>query len=409
MLFRPLAIASALCCLAFSAQASEDGLVRMKLKKRPAHEMVADHLKRESDALRLAAGASVTLRGSQTATFEEQVAAAQVGVGLEEGKSENIIIKDYSNAQYYGEIMIGSPPQKFTVIFDTGSSNLWVPKVGCRNCGDAGVKSKYDKTKSTTYEHDGSIFHIQYGSGDVFGHFAVDQLTLGEDIVIKDQKFAEVSNAGGLGVGYAHGKFDGILGLGFDALSLGDATTPFSNAVNQNTIAFSVFAFYLGDEEDGELTIGNYDTSKFTGEITWISLSEAEYWRIDVENISVGTYSSGVTDGVVDSGTSLITGPKHEIRKIASSVGAKGNFLGQYTIDCSKVETLPDIDFTINGKTWPIPGKNLVIEAEGTCLFALMGMDLPHGPKWIFGDVFMRQYYTIFDYGNQRVGLAQPK
>lgn len=406
MLFRPLAIASALS-LAFSAQASEDGLIRLKLKKRPAHEMVADHLKRENDALRDRLSAGVTLRGSQTATFEEQVEAAQEDVEMEEVRSENIILKDYRNAQYYGEIMIGSPPQAFTVIFDTGSSNLWVPQVGCHNCGREGDKSKYDNTMSDTYERDGSIFHIRYGSGDVMGHFSVDQVTLADDIVIEDQKFAEVSNAGGLGQGYVMGMFDGICGLGFDALALGGANTVFSNAIDQNTVALSVFAFYLGDEEEGEITMGGYDNSKFTGEITWVSLSEPKYWLIDVEDIAIGDFSSGATNGIVDSGTSLITGPSSEIRRIANLVGAQANFMGQYTIDCDNVSDLPDLEFTINGKTWPIPGRELVLEAGGTCMFALMSMDVPNGPKWILGDVFMRQYYTIFDYGNERVGFAE--
>lgn len=392
MFFRSL-----LLSLVVSAHAAEDGLVRLKLTRRSAHEMVAEHLKRENDALRSAA---VTLRGS-----------LQEGAAAGEAKSENIVIKDYSNAQYYGEVTIGTPPQKFTVIFDTGSSNLWVPKVACRNCGYWFIngKSKYDNTKSASYRRDGSDFHIQYGSGDVRGYFSVDQVTLGDDIVVEDQKFAEVADAGGLGMGYVMGKFDGILGLGFEDLALGGATTVFKNAIDQNAVALSVFAFDLGDSQDGELTIGGYDASKFTGDISWVSLSEPKYWLIDVEDIKAGSFSSGATNGIVDSGTSLITGPTREIAKIAATVGASANMLGQYTIPCDRVEALPDLEFVIAGRTFAVTGRELVIEAAGTCLFGMMGMDIPAGPQWILGDVFMRQYYTIFDYGNKRVGFAQPK
>lgn len=100
------------------------------------------------------------------------------GTELNKGESESI--KDYANAQYYGSISIGQPPQSFEVIFDTGSSNLWVPKVGCTHCGNpffGTPKSKYDHLQSTSYQPDGKEFEIMYGSGSVSGYFSSDDGT----------------------------------------------------------------------------------------------------------------------------------------------------------------------------------------------------------------------------------------
>jgi len=387
--------------LAVATQAQEEtakkGSFTIPLHKRPDAELIAAHLKRENDAL-------LMLSSQQQATAEDRnLRGVESLLRVNKGESESI--KDYANAQYYGSVTIGSPPQSFEVIFDTGSSNLWVPKVGCTHCGNPlfGKKHKYDHSTSSSYKEDNGDFNIMYGSGSVSGFFSVDSVVLAEDITVEGQRFAEVQDAGGLGLAYALGKFDGILGLGFTSISIDQTPTVFENAINQNLLDQPIFSFYLGDDKPGELTFGAYDPDKFTGDLVYVKLQAATYWQIALEQATSGDYASAKNmTAIVDSGTSLIAGPKAEVTKLAAAVGAKPNIMGEYTIDCKTLDQVPDITFTIDGKDYSIPGKDTVIQAQGTCLFAFMGVDFPPpGPQWILGDVFMRQFYTVFNYVDQ--------
>merc|ERR1711957_144742 len=94
------------------------------------------------------------------------------------------------------------------------------------------------------------------------------------------------------------------------------------------------------------------------------------------------------------------------IKKLAHEVGAKRSLLGQYTVDCAQTDSLPEVVFTIDGTDYNLSSKEYVIESGGMCLFVFMALDIPSGPAWILGDVFMRKYYTVFDVAEQKVAFA---
>lgn len=112
---------------------------------------------------------------------------------------------DFLNAQYFADITLGTPPQSFKVILDTGSSNLWVPSQSCSSIA-CFLHTKYDSSASSTYKKNGSEFKIQYGSGAMEGFVSNDDLTIG-DLKIKGQDFAEATSEPGLTFAFAKVSF----------------------------------------------------------------------------------------------------------------------------------------------------------------------------------------------------------
>jgi hypothetical protein len=313
----------------------------------------------------------------------------------------DIVIQDYQNAQYYGEIQVGTPGQKEMVIFDTGSANLWVPSKAPFLSG----KNIYKSDKSSTFKKNGTVFKIQYGSGPVSGVYCSDDVTIGS-LKLTDFTFAEVDDTSGLGIGYRLGKFDGILGLGWDKISVGGVPTVMSALVKSGELAEPVFGFYLGNNQPGELEFGGVDKKHYTGDFTYVPLSAETYWQVALDGVKLGSDSvSSTKRAIVDSGTSLLAGPKADVDAIANKLGAKSVLGKEWTVDCSK--DLPDLAFTLGGKDYTLKKEDLILQQSGsTCVLGLMGIEVPSGPLWILGDVFMRKYYVQFDWGQKRLGFA---
>ncbi|EMR69880.1 saccharopepsin [Eutypa lata] len=321
-------------------------------------------------------------------------------------------ITNFMNAQYFSEISIGSPPQDFKVILDTGSSNLWVPSSQCGSIA-CYLHSKYDSSSSSTYKANGSEFEIRYGSGSLSGFVSQDDVTIG-DITVSGQDFAEATSEPGLA--FAFGRFDGILGLGFDRLSVNGIVPPFYSMVNQKKIDDAVFAFYLSGEnggDDSEVVFGGVDEAHYTGKITEIPLRRKAYWEVDFDSISFGKEKADLenTGVILDTGTSLIALPSDLAELLNKEIGAKKSYNGQYTVECTVRDSLPDITFTLSGYDFAITPYDYILEVQGSCISTFMGMDFPApvGPLAILGDAFLRKWYSIYDLGKGTVGLAAAK
>jgi len=319
-------------------------------------------------------------------------------------------IHNYEDAQFYGPIAVGTKGQTLNVIFDTGSSNLWVPSKNCTNCG---FHPKYDHSKSSTYVPNGTKFEIRYASGPVAGYLSQDSVTVG-DVTTKSNLFAEITDVSGLGPAYALGKFDGILGMAYQSISVDHIPTIFQNMLEQKVIEKPVFGFYLSNDPDkaGELDFGGIDPVHFTGQLTYVPVTQQTYWTVAMDDLTIsGKSYTKVRKAVVDSGTSLIAGPAADVKAIAAAVGAHALIHGEYIIDCGKIQTAPSINIELSGKIYELKPVDYILNVQGSCLLGLVGLNIPPptGPLWILGDPWIRKFYTVFNFGENTVGFAVAK
>lgn len=309
---------------------------------------------------------------------------------------------------------IGTPSQDFLVMFDTGSSNLWVPS---SQCGAACQPlPEYNSAASYTYVANGTSFELQYGSGNVAGFISQDTVTLG-GIVVKNQLFAEATDVSGMGPNFVQGPPAGLLGMAFSSISVDGAPTLFSEMISQGVVAEPVFSFYLEATDggsDGTLVLGGVDHSHFNGPLNYIPVLSETYWVGALDGISFrGKNFTTEPYMFVDTGTSLIGGPNGDVAVFAKEVGGvlqpDGGGFDQYTIDCATIPNLPPLTFYIGGQAYYIPAKDYIIDqsAEGQgCLLGLFGASTPEN-MWVLGDIFIRSVYCVFDQSNGgRMGFA---
>merc|ERR1719238_964520 len=151
--------------------------------------------------------------------------------------------------------------------------------------------------------------------------------------------------------------------------------------IDQKLIDEPVFSFYLQNDasQTGELVLGGIDKNHYTGELVSVPLTSETYWEVSLDGLKFGD-SAIVTSSmkaIIDSGTSLLVGPKDMVSKLATAAGATSLMGKEYIVDCSKVASLPDLSITLGGQPFTLTANDYVIQMQGQCLFAFTGIDIP--------------------------------
>lgn len=403
----PLGSLLALPLLASASPTPESG-TRIALQKR-ARIMNADGTV-NADALRkqLAYATAKTRRGF--VAYEKNTGAKHP---LDSAKGTtarrdtgSVPLVDYSRELWYGQIAVGTPPQTYTVDFDTGSSDLFLPGPNCSaNC--AGHKV-YDPARSATAADAHRGFSLMYGDGSsVTGEQYSDTVSVA-GLTATNQRLGAAKT---YSAGFSTDAFpaDGLLGLAYAHISSYAAPPVFASLVAQRAAAQPRFAFKLA-ADGAELFLGGADARLYTGPFAYAPVTHQGYWQVDVQSAAVnGTRAVGRLDAIVDTGTTLVVGDEVAVRALYAKIpGARDATLsvgmGFFTVPC---DAIPTVGLTFAGTTFDIsPAAFNLGRVSPGAPDCVGGIVAANQQFWIVGDVFLQNVYTVFDMGSNRVGFA---
>jgi cathepsin D len=413
-------------------------------------------------------GAAVGSTASQGQAQAAAEADAGAGVDMEDEPLQAQILSQKRLATYYGQVTIGDQP--FKVLFDTGSCEFWVPSHKCKDftkpaerCDkhsqyqppkdgqrflskkeDEGHKHQQGHKTSSKGKHQHML--IQYLSGKVEGDLVTEDVKVGA-LTVSNQM---VGTADTIDVPLLDEvTWDGILGLAYpsSALAKKGVTPFFDNVIKQKLTPEPIFGYYLGPK-GGEVTFGAVDKRYIAegSEFMYAAVTHKGYWTIGIKEIyldypETGRVATGICKkrkkglcrAIVDTGTYLIYGPRNEVkgplRDIQSSVcGAQGKLpsitfqlYGGPGANAEHPEvTLKPEDYTL--KFW-VPEQGIPADECSQAQYnhpdgngidtnrckpdCVTGIAPDADTLWTLGQVFLRNFYAVFDRGNNRVGFAR--
>merc|ERR1719324_1291419 len=237
--------------------------------------------------------------------------------------------KHHSQSEYYGQVVVGSPAQKFLVVFDTGSGNLLLPSKECVDeactshkrfdpaLSATAMQVAYADQPDTPVAADGSrdVVTITFGTGEMSGVYIRDNICLGSGDICCQADFVAATEESD--EPFSLVPFDGILGLSLPQMAEGPTFSVVDRLVESGVLQKSLFGVYFGNEnEQSEITFGSYKKDQMATELFWAPVTIPGYWQVAMEDITLDNKKLGLCGNgahkcqvAVDTGTSLLAGP----------------------------------------------------------------------------------------------------
>jgi len=256
---------------------------------------------------------------------------------------------------------------------------------------------------------DGSrdVVTITFGTGEVSGVYVRDNVCLGAGDICCQANF--VAGTEESDEPFSLVPFDGILGLSLAQMAEGPSFSVMDRLVESGVLSQGLFSVFFGNEgEQSEITFGSFKKEQMATEIFWAPVTVPGYWQVAMDDITLanknlGLCSSSKCQVAVDTGTSLLAGPTDVVASLVEKL--------QVADDCSNLDSLPDLGFIVGNHILNLKAEDYVARHSTGCALGLMSLDIPppKGPLFIFGDPFLRKYFTVYDRENMRVGFALAK
>jgi len=338
--------------------------------------------------------------------------------GTVPSQSESLTIS--KKLAYFGKIAVGTPPQYFSVVFDTGSGNLILPSTECLDTACT-LHRRFNASSSSTSHlvgcdseaspvskwDDPDELVITFGTGRVTGVCTREKICVGP--ACSEGVFLSASEE--TYHPFASFQFDGVLGLGRDSLANGPDFSFLARLHADRALKRPIFGVYLSysDSEPSEVTFGDVKEERMASELFWVPVGGASgYWEVQIDDIYFDTTPTKLCENcrvAVDTGTSELAGPSQVVALIREMLGVNS--------DCSNFASLPKLGFAVAGRILSLDPSDYVDQYDdGTyCEASLMELDVPapRGPIFVFGIPFLQKYYTVYDHENSKVGFAVAK